>query len=414
MVDKEFSIRNNETEEEYIMRACELGLTLGLTWREIANIINEETERNSDESTYRRRYKAYSMGVKAGREKKEPEQLCIPIDDASKIEDVGEEFLAYERKTRDRYVGMTERSPFYRLTRQDTRFERFYKLVAEQIKEFTPPDPIPAFPYRDGDELEYVLGLADLHIGSCFVGVNNSYSIDEAQRRFEFLLSYMADFVQRKGISKLKILFLGDTIQGILRISDLRLNELPVVDAFVRAMRMIANFLNRLSAYCDIEFLMVAYSNHDQLRPLGTKASELASEDLGKVLYAYLCDCLAANNRISITSDVDNNCLQFKIFDFNCKAMHGHDIPNPATVCKDLANRDRVFYDYVFLGHSHSAREMINAEGAYHNVQTLVLGSFIGSCPYADKLMVGSKASCSVYGFHPKYGHIETYTCILN
>ena len=94
--------------------------------------------------------------------------------------------------------------------------------------------------------------------------------------------------------------------------------------------------------------------------------------------------------------------------------MHGHQINNPTTVSKDLANRDRKFYDYVFLGHTHSAREIITAEGEHHNIQTLTLGSCIGSYPYADKVMVGSKASCWIYGFHRKYGHVESYTCILN
>lgn len=413
MIEEEFSIRDNETEEEYIMRACKLGLDQGMTWWEITDIINRETERNSDESTYRRRYKAYTMGLKAAKQQSE-DQIRIPVEDAIPKQQP-EKRSEEEQKLRDHYVGMTERVPYYRLMRQDSRFERFYQLVAEQIKEFTPPEPIgPTVPAQDSSCMEYVLGIADTHIGAKFVGVNNEYSIDEAQRRFEYLLSYMFDFVDKKNISKLKILFLGDIIQGLLRINDLRLNERPVVDAFVCAVRMIADFLNRLSAKCDIEFLMVSYSNHDQLRLLGTKASELAAEDLGKVMYAWLSDCLAKNKRIKVISDTEHNDLKFDIFDFKCNARHGHDVPSPATISKDLANRDRTFYDYVFLGHSHSAREMINAEGEHHNVKTLVLGSFIGSCPYADKLFVGSKASCSIFGFHPVYGHVETYTCILN
>ena len=155
-------------------------------------------------------------------------------------------------------------------------------MIADQIKQLPPPDCITPVDYDGNDEedMEYVLGLADLHIGSCFEGVNNSYSIEEATRRFDILLGYMIDFIHKKHISKLKILSLGDAIQGILRLSDLRLNEGPVVDSFVVAVRLIADFLNKLSAYCRIEFLMVCYSNQDQLRPLGTKASELASEDM--------------------------------------------------------------------------------------------------------------------------------------
>ena len=68
----------------------------------------------------------------------------------------------------------------------------------------------------------------------------------------------------------------------------------------------------------------------------------------------------------------------------------------------------------MFLAHSHSAKEFITAEGLNHDVETLVLPSLIGSDPYADKLMVGSKAAIKIFGFDKKYGHTESYKYILN
>ena len=83
-------------------------------------------------------------------------------------------------------------------------------------------------------------------------------------------------------------------------------------------------------------------------------------------------------------------------------------------VGKDLANRHRIFFDYIFLGHSHSAKEFIFAEGDSHDAEVLVAPSLIGSDPYSDKLFVGSKASIKIYGFDSKYGHTESYKFILN
>lgn len=413
-ISEEFQIKENESIDDYIMRACQLGKEKRLTWQEITSIINEETDLNYSESKYRKNYKIYLQGIEKGYSDAVAEAIADDVVEYSSDSTDGIRFTETDMAIREKFNRSTENLPYYRIMRQDSRFERFYKSIAEQIKQLDPPDFLtPKYP-QETEEMEYVLGLADLHIGACFEGVNNAYSIEEAKRRFDVLLGYMINFVQKKNISRLKILSLGDICQGLLRISDLKLNEAPVVDAFVTAERMIADFLNKLSAYCYIDFLMVCYSNHDQLRPLGTKASEIASEDLGKILFGYLTDVLALNDRVNIIGDVNHDSLKFNIFNFNCKAMHGHQINNPMTVNKDLANRDREFYDYVFLGHTHSAKEIINAEGKYHNIQTLILGSFIGSCPYADKLMVGSKASCSIYGFDPKYGHTETYTCILN
>lgn len=110
----------------------------------------------------------------------------------------------------------------------------------------------------------------------------------------------------------------------MLRISDVKLNEKAVVDAFVFGCRLLADFLNKLSAYCKIEFLQVCFSNHEQLRLLGSKASELANEDMGKILFAYLTDVLSNNDRITVIGDTNRDYIEFKIFNFNCIALHGH------------------------------------------------------------------------------------------
>ena len=310
-----------------------------------------------------------------------------------------------------------EKAPYYKELRQDSRFERFYKVVAEQIKQLPPPEFYPLsnneYDYHE-EEHEFLVTLADLHMGAKFEAVNNSYSMDIAEQRIELLLERLGKFVQRHGIAKLKVLSLGDIVQGILRISDLRLNEVAVVDAFVRAMRLLAWFLNELTKFCYVEFLQVCYSNHDQLRPLGSKASELAGEDMGKILLAYLEDTLVNNERLSIHGDVNKDYLEFKIFDFDCIALHGHQISNLNNVSRDLTNRHRKFFDYVFLGHSHSAKELISGECEHHNAELLISSSIVGSDPFSDKLMVGSKASSKVFEFDRVYGHVGSYNIILN
>jgi hypothetical protein len=236
----------------------------------------------------------------------------------------------------------------------------------------------------------------------------------EYSEHFENFYGTPKDFVLEKGLSEITVLSLGDMIQGMLRTSDLKLNEKDVVDAFVIAERLLAGFLNSLSKYCKVKFIQVCYSNHEQPRYLGTKANELAGEDMGKILFAYLQDVLALNERVEIIGDTEKDYYEFKIFDFECFAEHGHQIKSIADANKNLTNRHRKFYDYVFLAHSHSTKEFITAEGLHHDVETLVLPSLIGSDPYADKLMVGSKAAIKIFGFDKKYGHTESYKFILN
>ena len=436
MIDPSKYPRNaGESEDDYKNRICELREANRWRWDETAYILNVNLGYDYSESKYRKDYArekaAYYRGLSDAEGEAEsvgsgcpvgPTSLefAIPVGPRTIPGDPGpESYILTDEDIalREKYSYATEKTPYYRLMRQDSRFERFYSLVGEQIKRLPPPDFLREDNRDAMDDEEFhdfVMTLADLHIGACFESVNNSYSMAIAKERFNLLLGRVSKFVNDHNIETLKILSLGDVVQGILRISDLKLNEAPVVDAFVFAMRLIADFLNKLSAYCYIQFYQVCYSNHDQLRPLGTKASELAAEDLGKILYAYLRDTLENNQRIEIIADTEHDYLEFSIFDFNCIAMHGHQIKDVKGVYKDLANRHHKFYDYIFLGHTHSVKEFINAEGAAHDAITNVSGSFVGSCPYADSLFVGSKASVKIYEYDAVEGQVASYKIILN
>lgn len=412
MIDKQlFRRMPEETEEDYKIRMGKLRATYRLTWTELANQMNEELGYNYSESKYRKEYNLYLRG-------REDAQDEMPVSAVSSIEQKDNEYYKFsenETEMREKYQTSTENTPYYRLMRQDSRFERFYRLIAQEIKRLPVPDFLgEEIDHTDSEGHEFLMTLADLHIGACFEAVNNSYSMAIAKQRFEKLLGKTRKFVFDHGIETLKILSLGDIVQGILRISDLKLNEAPVVDALVYAMRLLADFLNKLSQSCFIEFYQVLYSNHDQLRPLGTKASELGAEDMGKILYAYLEDTLVNNPRIKIIGDSQHDYLEFSIFDFDCIAMHGHQINNLTNVQKDLSSQHRKFYDYVFLGHTHSAREVISADGEHHDLEILTAPSMVGVDPYAQKLMVGSKAACKVFEFDPVEGHVASYKFILN
>ena len=416
---EEVKIKPGETEEEYELRICALHDTTDLTWDDIAVIINTALDYNYTESRYRRLWKAYCLGLRnASGQYKPKTKMTTYSEEGETVQTVipEEKYTEVEEKMRETFADSSNRLEYLRHLRQDSRFERFYKNVADAIAKcgkLEIPTPI-THVNKPKAKQQYVAGLADLHLGAAFNAINNKYNIEIAQKRIHDCANHIKDFVIEKGLDEITIISLGDMIQGMLRTSDLKLNETDVVNAFVIVMRLLAGFLNTLSAYCKIRFIQVCYSNHEQPRFLGTKANELAGEDMGKVLFAYLQDVLADNDRIEILGDSEKDYYEFKIFDFECFAEHGHQVKSIADANKNLTNRHRKFYDYVFLAHSHSAKEFITAEGKNHDVETLVLPSLIGSDPYADKLMVGSKAALKIFGFHEEYGHNESYKFILN
>ena len=54
-----------ESEEQYIYRICSMKETSGMTWQQIADIINAALNQNFGESAYRQRYQMFQQGLKA-------------------------------------------------------------------------------------------------------------------------------------------------------------------------------------------------------------------------------------------------------------------------------------------------------------------------------------------------------------
>lgn len=298
-------------------------------------------------------------------------------------------------------------------TRQNARFDLFYESINNAIRTLEPPTFEPMSETLGGDN-EYVLHLGDIHYGANFTSANNKYSRDIAKARFQKLLSKTMQFVISHDVRTLKILNVGDDVQGILRMSDLRINEVPVVQAVVEISQIIAEFLNKLSAVCNVEYYHISSANHGQTRPLGSRASELASEDCEKIICNYIKDVLVDNERVQVIFDCDKEYLEFEVAGFECIAEHGHRVSNPKKYLNDKTLQLRKLFSYGFLGHTHSNQCITVAEGDSYNCEVIVAPSFVGSDSYADSLNVGSKASSNILTFSPQNGHIATETFILN
>lgn len=390
----------NETDEELIYRICEDKDQIG-SWQNVANIINELTSNDYGESTYRKKYQAFKKMLNANQSKF--------VDSDAQLKEIEIQKRELQKERNKLYATKTEYS---RQIRQQSRFELFYENVANEISLYD----VPNFRYIDtlNQKNEYILSIADIHAGANFVTETNDYSFEEITKRFEKLYTDVVNFVLDKNISNLKVLCMGDDIQGILRLSDLQLNESSVVKATVFVAKTIARFLNDLSKYCFIDYYHCPTSNHSQTRPLGTKASEIASEDVEYVICNYIKDVLVNNSRIIPHMNFGYEYIEIPIFDFKTIAMHGHTINNIDNVLKDLTYHKKTFYTTVFLAHYHAAKMGTVGEMSDTDCEVIVCPSFVGSCPYSEKLMKGAKPSCCIYGYDKKYGHVETYKFILN
>lgn len=392
----------NESDEELIYRICQEKDQIG-TWQDIANIINELTGYDFGESTYRKKFQSFQKMLAANQSKF--------IDSNTQLKELDEKI---EKLRKERIKLQTANIERGRVDRNQSRQEMYYEYVGSTCTSLPLPEFQPLFNESE-NSLEYIITLADLHYGAKFISENNEYSPEIAKERFELLTGYIINFIQKHHIKKLHIVSLGDMLQGILRVNDLKINDSTVVKATVEISRLIALFLRDLSIYSKIEYYHTPSANHTQLRPLGTKASEIADEDLEYLIGNYIKDLCSNNVRISVhLAEEGKQYIEIPIMGNEVIAMHGHQLKNIENSIRDLSMMRRSFIDYLLLGHYHSGKELPSFEGCCNDTEILVSPSFVGSDPYSDSIMKGSKAAVKIYGFSSIYGHIETYKFILN
>jgi hypothetical protein len=398
---------NNENEDQYIFRICGMKESCNMTWQEVADIINNALGNNYSESAYRKKYQAFHNGLKTCEK-----QVFSNDEYLKKIQDERREL---EKERQKFYATKIEAN---RNLRHESRFELFYENVKDAIQTLPMPNVTNVCYGIGGKEAnykEYVLTLADIHAGANFSVAGNSYSLSECERRFCRLLAHTKHFVCENNVDKLHVVELADTVQGILRMSDLQLNETSVVEAVVFVSRLIAMFLNELSSVCNVEYYHAPSGNHSQTRPLGTKASEIATEDVEYVIGNYIKDMLANNPLVNVNLNFGQDEIFIPIFDFNIIAMHGHTVKNVDTVLKDMSVKHHKIIDYIFMGHYHNGKLVPGCCYENYDSEVLLCPSFQGTDPYAfNKLGYSSKAACNIYIFDPVYGRTGTEKIILN
>lgn len=395
----------NESDEQYFYRVCQMKESLGFTWPQMAEIFNAEFGCNKGDTAYRKRWSAFKGVFDANSDK--------IVGEDKYLEEIKQAKHELEKERQKLYATKVEANRNLRL---ESREELFYENIRDTIKTL----PMPKIIAGNSDYLidygkEYVLAIADIQAGANFKIVNNEYSLQICEERFNKLLDMMIEYVQYNNINKLHVVELADSIQGMLRLTDIKLNEVPVVEATVTVARLIASFLNKLSAYCYIDYYHTPSSNHSQTRPIGSKANELVYEDMEYIIGHYIHDMLRENNRVSVRLHDGYDYIEIPVYGFNVMAMHGHTIKNMDTALRDLSVMHRKLIDYVLVGHFHSGWIIPGNEHDNHDTEVLMCPSFQGTDPYAfNKLGKSSKAACKMFIFDKKYGCTGTEKFILN
>lgn len=394
--------KEHETDFEYKIRLCnsKLNKEINLDWYELVELLNLDCS-----SDHLRKlsyaYKEYSEYL----EKKE----INSVDSYKLLEEIE---LKKQELREERIKLRTENVERNRFEIAKSRKDLCYEKIADRITTLPVPTLEPIYPNKD--ELGYILDFSDIHYNAEFKSITNSYSRDIAKERFEKLLGEVFDFIDNNKVNTLYVVNGGDSLQGMLRMSDLKLNDMGVIDSLVEFQKVMATFLNELSRKCNVRYYHVNSANHTEVRLLNAKAGSMSVEDLEKIIVNYLHDVLEENPRVYINKEFCQDTIQFNMNGFEFICIHGHQLKNIKNGIKDLSDKWDKKFDYLILGHYHSGIEMVVGEREGYAKEVLVCPSFVGTCPYADKLMVGGKAMAKIHTFKKKKGRINTFNIILN
>lgn len=400
IVIDEMTIKPGETPENYRIRLYRNREIYGLNNTQVGELCNAAFGVHWDESAHRKKALNYIAGYDDGYAAGKADSSCSQNEalEAIRAERIKIQTLNLEKN---------------RTTRKEQRHILYHEYLSHCIQQLPMPEVYP-IEAKDHKDEKYLLTISDIHFGANFTSENNSYSIEECQYRFNLLLTHAIQFIKSHQIKSLNVACLGDTIQGILRVKDVSLNESSIVSATVQVSRMIAKFLNELSSYVEIDYYHVPIANHSQLRPLGTKASELAAEDMEYVIGNYIKDLLRDNYRIDVHLEFERPYIEIPIFNFNVLAMHGHTIKNLNTALKDISAWTGKTVDYLILGHFHQGIVIPGNESIDNDTEVIICPSIIGSCPYSDSLMRGTKAASQILKFNSSHGYVGYEKIILN
>lgn len=306
----------------------------------------------------------------------------------------------------------TDKLEYNRWLREDARSEMVWEKISESISNLTPlniPEPRDVAPQNRGA----VLCLADAHfntefeIKGLFGEILNSYSPEIFYQRMWYLRDKVEELCKRDGLTYLHIFGLGDDNDGLLRLTD-NLFKLRwgIIDSTLIYADFMANWINEISKFVNVELHIVEDSNHNQLRLCGAPKNAFEGENLSKVILHMLDTRLQNNPCVKIVQN-PTGYIYANIAGYNLVGIHG-EVKSLQSAIDNMSRLYGLRIDYIIGGHKHHSEEYgLDCEG-------ISVGSIIGIDDYSTSLMRSSNASATMLVFEEGNGLVTKHTIKLN
>lgn len=396
----EWTRLENESEEHLLMRLVAQKDQIG-TWDDIAKIMNELTGQKFTESKYRKNYSAFQKMYDAN--------LDTLTDFGKYSETINEQKRELEKERRKL---QTEKTEYNKWLRENARDEMIFESIQNAISNLEPLFH-PTFVPQINKNKEYLLCFGDTHYGAEYElrglsgEIINAYSPEIFEQRMWKLLDEVIEICNKENITTLSISDHGDSVDGILRVSQLMKLRYGVIDSTIKYAEFISNWLNELTKYVRIRY-QSTFGNHDQLRLLGQPKNTFTDENMGKVISAFI-KCRLENNPNFEFIDNPTGYVFMNLCGYNLLGIHG-EFKNMEKAIHEFSKMYGYKIDYLIAGHLHHSK--VQDVGSTSKV--INIPSIIGTDPYAQSLGKVSDSGANLFVFEEDKGLTCQYNIVLN
>ena len=262
-----------------------------------------------------------------------------------------------------------------------------------------------------------VLCVADCHYGAEWIvrglrgEILNRYNPEVFAERMDDLLLQVRDIIDRESISDVQLLLCGDSLDGMLRPSQLMKLRWGVIESCMRFSEHMAQWIAALSQYATVSVCGVD-GNHTETRSLNSKRGDFPGENLEKVIFWFLAERLKDVPGVLVDS-VTEQQKHMIVQGFSILLTHGTDIKSLENAAKQTMLLYGESIDYLICGHKHREQEYVSGYTDQGNAVVIRVPSLCGMDEYAQRLGYGGRPGALAMVLEAGYGRRCIYPISL-
>lgn len=389
----------NENDEQYFYRVCNMKDSLGFTWPQMAEIFNNEFGCNKGDTAYRKRWSAFKSVLDANTDKIVGENKYL-----SELKEQTDEIYKAKKQLAD------QRREYNKMLASDARAEHLTEKLIEAANIAPLKNYSDMFTFKNATSTkEAVLCLSDWHYGQVSNNIWNQYDTSICVQRVSKLFDKVSSALREHKIKTLHVALLGDFVNGAIHTGCRVASEESACEQLMHVSEIIANFINAISAYVDKVNVHSTYGNH--ARTIQNKNDSIHSDNMERVIPWWLNQRLKDNGKVNVIDSEYYEFIYFDVCGYNVVCTHGDldKFSDLGVVVNSLFTKKYgTTIDYTFSGDKHHLEAF-----EQFGVESTLVGSLCGTDEYANNKRLYSNPMQTLCIFTPEDGKLCSYNIKL-